>query len=79
MHSYYHFGLLVHNYFPMGYLSNLSRTILARFSREYGDRSQGFLFVIPRSEKMEMKPPYVCPGCSNHTYINNMINMCHVR
>jgi hypothetical protein len=35
--------------------------------------------VIPRSEKTEMKPPYVCPGCSNHTYNNNMINRCHVR
>jgi hypothetical protein len=22
--------------------------------------------------------PYVCPGCSNHTYNNNMINRCHV-
>jgi hypothetical protein len=35
-------------------------------------------FVIPRYEKAEMKPPYVCPGCSNHMYNNNMINMCHV-
>jgi hypothetical protein len=35
--------------------------------------------VIPRSEKAEMKPPYVCPGCSNHTYSNNMINRHHVR
>jgi hypothetical protein len=34
--------------------------------------------VIPYSEKVEMKPPYVCPGCSNHTYSNNMINRCHV-
>jgi hypothetical protein len=24
--------------------------------------------VTPRSEKEGMKPPYVCPGCSNHTY-----------
>jgi hypothetical protein len=24
--------------------------------------------VIPRSEKEGTKPPYVCPGCSNHTY-----------
>jgi hypothetical protein len=37
------------------------------------------LFVIPHSEKMEMKPLYVCPGCSYHTYCNNMINRCHVR
>jgi hypothetical protein len=34
--------------------------------------------VIPRSEKAEMKPPYVCPGCLNHTYSNNMINKFHV-
>jgi hypothetical protein len=30
--------------------------------------------VIPRSEKEERKPLYVCPGCSNHTYNNNLIN-----
>jgi hypothetical protein len=30
--------------------------------------------VIPRSEKEGMKPPYVCPGCSNYTHGNNMIN-----
>jgi hypothetical protein len=35
--------------------------------------------VIPRSKKGEMKPPYVCPRCSNHTYNNNMINRCHVQ
>jgi hypothetical protein len=35
--------------------------------------------VIPCSEKTEMKPPYVCPGCSKHMYNNNMINRCHVR
>jgi hypothetical protein len=35
--------------------------------------------IIPSSEKVEMKPPYVCPGCLNHTYSNNMINMCHVQ
>jgi hypothetical protein len=34
--------------------------------------------VIPRSEKEGMKPPYVCPGCSNHTHGNNMINRCSV-
>jgi hypothetical protein len=28
---------------------------------------------IPRSEKTEPEPLYVCPGCSNHTYSNNMI------
>jgi hypothetical protein len=35
-------------------------------------------FVIPRSEKEGTKPPYVCPGCSNHTHGNNMINRCNV-
>jgi hypothetical protein len=28
--------------------------------------------------EIEMKPPYVCPGCSNHTHGNNMINRCNV-
>jgi hypothetical protein len=32
------------------------------------------IIVIPHSEKEGMKPPYLCPGCSNHTYGNNMIN-----
>jgi hypothetical protein len=30
-----------------------------------------WLSVIPRSEKEGTKPPYVCPGCSNHTHDNN--------
>jgi hypothetical protein len=34
--------------------------------------------VITRSEKEGTKPPYVCPGCSNHTHGNNMINRCNV-
>jgi hypothetical protein len=34
--------------------------------------------VIPRSEKEGTKPPYVCPGCSNHTHGNNMINRYNV-
>jgi hypothetical protein len=29
--------------------------------------------VTPQFEKTELKPIYVCPGCSNHTYSNNMI------
>jgi hypothetical protein len=28
--------------------------------------------VIPHSEIAGTKPAYVCPGCSNHTYSNNM-------
>jgi hypothetical protein len=36
------------------------------------------VFVIPRSEKEGTKAPYVCPGCSNHTHGNNMINRCNV-
>jgi hypothetical protein len=35
--------------------------------------------VIPHSEKAKTKPPYVCPGCSNRTYISNMTNRCHVQ
>jgi hypothetical protein len=34
--------------------------------------------VIPRSEKEGTKPPYVCPGSSNHTHGNNMINRYNV-
>jgi hypothetical protein len=30
--------------------------------------------AITHSEKAVTKPPYVCLGCSNHTYNNNMIN-----
>jgi hypothetical protein len=37
------------------------------------------LVVIPCSEKAEMKPLDMCPGCSNHTYNNNMINRRHAR
>jgi hypothetical protein len=35
--------------------------------------------IIPQFEKVELKPLYVCPGCSNHTYSNNMITGCNVR
>jgi predicted aspartyl protease len=35
--------------------------------------------VIPHSEIVETKPPYVCPGCFIHTYSNNMINRFHVQ
>jgi hypothetical protein len=35
--------------------------------------------VVPHSRKAETKPPYMCPGCSNHRYNNNMINKCHVQ
>jgi hypothetical protein len=31
--------------------------------------------VIPRFVRLEPKPIYVCPGCSIHTYNNNMIQM----
>jgi hypothetical protein len=36
-------------------------------------------YVMPHSKKVETKPPYVCPGCSNHMYNNNMINRWHVQ
>jgi hypothetical protein len=39
----------------------------------------GVVIVIPCSEKEGMKPPYMCPGCSNHTYSNNMITRFHVQ
>jgi hypothetical protein len=35
--------------------------------------------VIPHSEKEGTKLPYECPGCSNHTYSNNMIAKIHVQ
>jgi hypothetical protein len=35
--------------------------------------------VIPHSEIVETKPPYVCPGCFIHTYSNNTINRFHVQ
>jgi hypothetical protein len=28
----------------------------------------------PSSEMVELKPLYMCPGCSNHTYSNSMVN-----
>jgi hypothetical protein len=34
----------------------------------FGLREGGGASVTPRSEKEGTKPPYVCPGCSNHTY-----------
>jgi hypothetical protein len=38
-----------------------------------------FVSVISRSEKEGTKPPHVFPGCSNHTYSNNMISRFHVQ
>jgi hypothetical protein len=35
--------------------------------------------VIPHSEKEGTKSLYVCPGCSNHTYSNNLITRIHVQ
>jgi hypothetical protein len=35
--------------------------------------------VIPRSENVEPKLLYMCPGCSNHMYSNNLINRCNVQ
>jgi hypothetical protein len=31
--------------------------------------------IIPWFDRLEPKPIYVCPGCSNHTYSNNMIQI----
>jgi hypothetical protein len=44
-----------------------------------GERTQPRRGVIPRSEKEGTKPPYMCLGCSNHTYSNNMITRFHVQ
>jgi hypothetical protein len=46
----------------------------ARLLAQGYSQVEGLDFVIPRSEKEGTKPPYVCPGCSNHTHDNNMIN-----
>jgi hypothetical protein len=35
--------------------------------------------VIPHSEKEGTKSLYVCRGCSNHTYSNNLITRIHVQ
>jgi hypothetical protein len=32
----------------------------------------------PSSKKMKLRPLYVCLGCSNHTYSNNMINIYNI-
>jgi hypothetical protein len=42
-------------------------------------RLDDMLDVIPCSEIAGTKPPYVCPGCSNHTYSDNMITRFHVQ
>jgi hypothetical protein len=39
---------------------------------------EGELVVIPHSEKEGTTPPYMWPGCSNHTHGNNMINKCNI-
>jgi hypothetical protein len=36
------------------------------------DRKSNLSYPVPRKEGT--KPPYVCPGSSNHTHGNNMIN-----
>jgi hypothetical protein len=62
-------------------LTNQLTTILCEaFGIEPKDRGcvPEFAKCHTRSEKKETKPPYVCPGCSNHTHGNNMINRCNV-
>jgi ribonuclease HI len=51
-----------------------SKLVISQLTEEYKCES-----VIPLSEKEGMKPPYVCPGCSNHTYSNSMITRIHVQ
>jgi hypothetical protein len=43
--------------------------------KTFGDEAP----VIPCSKIAGTKPPYMCPGCSNHTYSNNMITRFHVQ
>jgi hypothetical protein len=50
---------------------------LSRKGRPNHDAS--LFSVIPSSKKEGTKPPYVCPGCSNHTYSNNMITRFYVQ
>jgi hypothetical protein len=39
-------------------------------------KAKGLISLLshPGSKKRKLKPLYVCPGCSNHTYSNNMVN-----
>jgi hypothetical protein len=59
-------------HFPLG-------TILHSFSSSLfclGFPSLVLYFLsYPGSKRVEPKPLYVCLGCSNHTYSNNMINI----
>jgi hypothetical protein len=38
-------------------------------------RHENRVHVIPQSNRVEPKPLYLCPECSNHMYSNNMIQM----
>jgi hypothetical protein len=51
----------------------VARLICVRWRMRWGRES-----LHTCSEKEGTKPPYVCPGCSNHTHGNNMINRCNV-
>jgi hypothetical protein len=63
-----------------GLPGDISNSIAAR-SLESGSlvSAEDSRSVIPRSEIVGTKPPYVCPGCFIHTYSNNMINRFHVQ
>jgi transposase InsO family protein len=56
--------------------------IAAQYSLPYEPKQNGIAKrwnVIPHSEREGMKPPYVCPECSNHTSSNNIITRFHVQ
>jgi hypothetical protein len=44
-----------------------------RFNRGRIQLDKNSLLSYPDSKRVELKPPYVCLGRSNHTYNNNMI------
>jgi hypothetical protein len=70
--------LIVHIYVDDIIFGGSSHTLVSRFQEMMENEFQ-MSIVIPRSEIVGTKPPYVCPGCFIHTYSNNMINKFHVQ
>jgi hypothetical protein len=85
--TYEDFQEQVYEDFKMKYMSTLIFSFQSNeasvldhiLSTTFSINSVELELVIPRSEKEGTKPPYVCPGCSNHTYSNNMITRFHVQ
>jgi hypothetical protein len=68
----------IKNKHPLPWIEDLFDQIKGASVFSKIDLRSGYHHVIPRSEKEGMKPPYMCPRCSNHTHGNNMINRCKV-